>query len=384
MEPHKPLDRHSIMGSALLVSVILPVRNEAKSLPRLLSSLLRQDFPAGDFEIIVADGASTDNTRDIVRKAASESAVTVTLINNPGIRSGPGRNAGITAARGEYILFIDGHCHIPSPLLLRDTVLLFKQMHADCLCRPQPLLAPTNSSFGKAVAAARASVLGHGRDSLIYDMARSGFVDPASSGAAYHRSVFVKLGLYDESFDACEDVEFNTRVRKAGMRAYTDPRLAIFYEPRSSPSSLFKQMVRYGRGRTRLILKHADSASAGQIAPAILALWIAGALVAYLTRDHIGLWLQWTLLMPVALYLAIVFLSSIGLALKSSARLLYQGPAIYVAIHLGLGIGLLAESVRQARFFLTGKSLMLRAVGKAIVRTSRMLADKMLQMEPRA
>jgi glycosyltransferase involved in cell wall biosynthesis len=369
--------------SSISVSVILPVRNEAKSLPALLTSLLQQDFPANRFEIIVADGVSTDNTRDIVRNFASKSPVTITLVDNPGIRSGPGRNAGVGVARGEYILFIDGHCHIPSTQLLRDTILLFKQTQADCLCRPQPLLAPTKSGFGAAVAAVRASVLGHGRDSLIYDMTRSGFVDPASSGAAYRRSVFTKLGAYDQSFDACEDVEFNTRVRKSGMSAYTDPRLAVFYEPRSSLSSLIRQMLRYGRGRAKLVFKHPDCASPGQLAPPLLTLWIAGALLASVSPIHIAAWVRWTLFAPIALYLVSMLFSSLFLARKLAGRIFYHAPAIYLAIHIGLGIGIWTETIRRVALLFTQRSS-LRTMGSSLLKLSRMLANKMLQMEPRA
>lgn len=363
------------------ISVILAVRNEAKSLPALLTSLLLQDLPTNQFEIIVADGASTDSTRSIVRDFASRSLVTITLVDNPGIRSGPGRNAGVSVARGEYILFIDGHCHIPSAQLLRDTILLFEQTQADCLCRPQPLLAPTKSSFGAAVAAVRASVLGHGRDSLIYDMSHCGFVDPASSGAAYRRTVFAKLGSYDPSFDACEDVEFNTRVRKSGMSAYTDPRLAVFYEPRSSLASLTRQMLRYGRGRARLIFKHVDCASPAQLAPALLVLWIVGALLASVSPIHIAAWLRWTLFAPVGLYLISALFSSIVLASKSGGRLFYLAPAIYLAIHLGLGAGLWTEIIRRLTFIQTS---FLGTIGSSLLKLSRVLANKVLQMEPRA
>lgn len=329
-----------------LISIIVPARNEAKSLSALLASLVAQDLPPSDFEIIVADGASTDSTREIVRRAASESLVPVRLIDNPGIHSGPGRNAGLRVARGEFILFIDGHCLIPSVSLLRDTLLLFRQTNAACLCRPQPLLARTCSSFGKAIAAVRASALGHGRDSLIYDLTVSGFVDPASSGAAYRREVFAKIGNYDESFDACEDVELNTRVRKNGMSAYTDPRLAVFYEPRSNLSSLIKQMIRYGTGRARLFKKHPDSASVGQLAPSILVAYILAFLSCAIARFPQLVWLRATICAPVLVYLAVVILSSAALVRRSGFKILYRAPLIYFAIHIGLGLGILAETIR--------------------------------------
>ena len=252
------------------ISVILPVRNEVRSLGRLLDQLLQQTYPADRFEILIADGRSNDGTRELVERKASTAAVAIRVVDNPGIRSGAGRNAGVAAATGEIILFIDGHCEIPSPHLLQDTVNLLEETGADCLCRPQPLIAFSPQGVGRIIADVRASALGHGRDSLIYNMSHSGFVHPASSGATYRRPVFERLGMYDESFDACEDVEFNTRVAAAGYKAYTDPRLSVYYEPRNSFRGLFRQMMRYGIGRVRLARKHPESASLSQWAPAVL------------------------------------------------------------------------------------------------------------------
>ena len=127
-------------------------------------------------EILVADGRSNDGTREAGRAKASTAAVAIRVVDNPGIRSGAGRNAGVAAATGEIILFIDGHCEIPSPHLLQDTVILLEETGADCLCRPQPLIAFSPQGVGRIIADARASALGHGRDSLIYNMSHSGFV----------------------------------------------------------------------------------------------------------------------------------------------------------------------------------------------------------------
>ena len=331
--------------SRFKISIILPVRNESRCLPGLLQSLVNQDFPQQNFEIIVADGGSNDGTREVVSRFAKTSPVRVLLVDNPKIRSGPGRNAGARAARGDIIMFLDGHCELPSRTLLRDTVTILDETKAECLCRPQPLLASTNSAQGRRIALTRASALGHGRDSLIYDMEFSGFVDPASSGATYRREVFDQLGYYDENFDACEDVEFNTRLRKAGMKAYTDPRLAVYYEARSTVHGLFRQMNRYGRGRVRLAIKHADGISLSQFAPLILLLMFACAPAALLLT---GFWKIAVLAAPI-LYLVVVLGSSIHLARRQGRVFLWQAPPIYLAIHLGLGWGMLLEMLSQAR-----------------------------------
>lgn len=331
------------------ISIILPVRNEARSIGRLLDQLLDQTYPANCYEILVADGRSTDRTRELVQSKARESAAPIRIIDNAGIRSGAGRNAGVAASTGEIILFIDGHCEIPSPRLLEDTVLLMEETGADCLCRPQPLIAFSPTGTGRIIADARASTLGHGRDSLIYDMAHAGFVHPASSGATYRRELFDHLGPYDESFDACEDVEFNTRVANAGYKAYTDPRVAVYYEPRRSFSGLFRQMMRYGAGRVRLARKHPASASLSQWAPAVLLGILGIGVLAALAAILAGSWIPAILAVPAALFLLLTIAASIDLGRRHGLQHALFGPVAYCTIYAGLGSGMIAELLRFQR-----------------------------------
>jgi len=330
------------------ISVILPVRNEARSIGALLDQLAGQAYPPDRYEILVADGQSTDGTRHLVQARAALSAAPIRLIDNPGIRSGAGRNAGVAAATGEIVLFIDGHCEVPSPRLLQDTVDLMRETGADCLCRPQPLIAFSPAGIGRIIADARASTLGHGRDSLIYNMTHSGFVHPASSGATYRRELFERLGPYDESFDACEDVEFNTRVADAGYKAYTDPRVAVYYEPRRSFIGLFRQMKRYGTGRVRLSRKHPASASLSQWAPAVLLALLAAGIAGCIAAAVLNSWIPALLAVPAATFLLMILAASADLGRRHGARHALLGPFAYCAIYGGLGAGMWMELLRPA------------------------------------
>lgn len=327
------------MGPKIKISIIMPVRNEAKSLPGVLRQLQEQEINPAEVEIIIADGCSEDATVAVAEQAAKSSRLDIRVVPNNAIRSSAGRNAGFRVARGEVIVFLDGHCYLPSKKLLADTLRLIELTGADCLCRPQPLFAPSAAVPGRVIAAARASWLGHGLDSLIYNIELSGFVDPASSGATYRRSALEAIGPYDEQFDACEDVELNVRLRKAGMRAYTHPSLAVYYEPRGTLRGLFAQMLRYGRGRVRLAARHPDTLSPGVIAPAILVPAAAAAAASIFLPGAIKLLLA----APFVLYLIIVVLASIQLTAKNGLSYLFLGPLAYLATHFGLGCGLFAE-----------------------------------------
>src|SRR5205085_6312603 len=168
------------------ISVVVPVRNEEANIARVLGALMSQNYPDDRFELLIADGNSTDDTRKVVESWIGEHS-NIRLLENPAHLSSAGRNVGVRSSRGELIVFVDGHCRIPNKNLLADTASLFAATAADCLCRPQPLEADGNNAFQKAVAAARASALGHGRDSTIYSTELEGFVNPTSSGASYRK-----------------------------------------------------------------------------------------------------------------------------------------------------------------------------------------------------
>src|SRR2546428_982776 len=72
---------HSRIGARDLVSIIMPVRNEAASIVACLQAVLAQDYPADAFEVIIADGMSDDGTRAKIRELAERDA-RVRLIDN--------------------------------------------------------------------------------------------------------------------------------------------------------------------------------------------------------------------------------------------------------------------------------------------------------------
>ena len=324
------------------ISVVIPVRNEEKHIATVLDELIAQDYPADRFEIIVADGNSTDRTASTVNEFARSADVKIVCLPNPAQLSSAGRNVGVTSSLGEYVLFVDGHCRIMSRTLLRDLAAIFKESRADCLCRSQPLDAPDITPMQKIIADVRGTTLGHGLDSTIYSQNLHGFIDPTSSGAAYRRGVFDSIGLYNENFDACEDVEFNYRVKKQCFRSYIDPRLKVHYYPRASLSGLWKQMARYGRGRFRFVREHPDALSVGQLLPAAMLGWfIAGGIVSVFSSV-----VAKVLLTSLVLYAGMVLAFSIGLGLRRGWRHLLVAPAIYPVIHFGLGWGFLLEALR--------------------------------------
>jgi succinoglycan biosynthesis protein ExoA len=345
--PHAPgFPRLADIPAAVVpfVSFIVPVRNEAGFIADTLEQLLAQDYDPARYEIIVADGGSTDATPVIVRELQGRHA-NLHLVDNPALWSSAGRNAAIEAARGDVIVLVDGHCDLGNRRYLADLVDAFERSGADCIGRPQPLDVSLATPLQRTIAAARASRLGHHPDSFIYSSEEQ-FVRPQSVAIAYRREVFETVGVFDEAFDACEDVEFNHRVDRAGLKCFFSPRVAVRYHPRASLRGLFRQMVRYGRGRVRLLRKHPETFTPMGFIPAVFVLGLLlGPLLAWFVP-----FLRVLYLGCLAVYGTAVLATTVALACKARQwRMLPWGPPVFLAIHGGAGAGILLEWLRPGK-----------------------------------
>ncbi len=345
---------------ALLITVIMPVRNEAKHIERTLAQLVEQDYDRQRFEIIVVDGQSSDGTPERVAKFA-ERYKNVRLYTNPRRLGSAARNIALRHARGDVVVIVDGHCELEDNRYLAKLASAFDRSGADCIGRPQPLDVAGATALQRAIAAARSSRLGHHPDSYIYS-SREGFVPAKSVAVAYRRSVFEQLGPFDERFDACEDVEFNHRIDRAGLRCYFTPDAAVHYAPRDSLGGLFRQLVRYGRGRVRLFRKHRDAFSWGMMPPAIL----VGGLVVGLVPCLFSSAAVAAYVVAVAVYAITISLSAAAIAFRNgNGRLLPSVSLVLVTIHVACGTGVLREAILGTRMRpdTVGRSSRLRSEG---------------------
>lgn len=325
------------------VSVVLPVRNEGRFIGSVLQELAEQDFPRDEYEVIVVDGQSTDDTIAIAAKYCDRFN-RFQIIENPKRLSAAARNLGYRTATGEFILYVDGHCRIPSKRLLIDMAAIFRHNNVDVLCRPQPQTAGPQTYFQQAVSLARSSALGHALDSTIYSD-KERIVPAASSGAMYRREVFDRVGEFDERFDACEDVEFNTRIDKAGLKAMISPKLMIEYAARTNLRGLFRQLYRYGYGRWQLFRKHPSTLGIGTLIPVLFVLGILALPFAWLVSLKAGLIIS----VPYVFYLITTFAISLGIARKNRKSLIFILPLIFFTIHFSFGLGFIAAVVRSQR-----------------------------------
>src|SRR6187399_3090677 len=135
----------------MMVSVIVPCRNERGHIREFLDSLLAQDLdPDCEVEILVADGMSDDGTREILREIAAIHS-NVRIADNPGRIVSTGLNAAIEASSGDLIIRMDAHT-VYAPDYIRECVRASTKSKADNV--GGPWVAKGRGLLGRAIASA--------------------------------------------------------------------------------------------------------------------------------------------------------------------------------------------------------------------------------------
>jgi succinoglycan biosynthesis protein ExoA len=317
------------------VTIAMPSFNEERYIEACLRSALRQDYPADRFEVLVADGRSTDRTREITTRVGAEDP-RVALVDNPARLQAAGMNEAIRRARGDVIVRMDVHCEY-APDYVRRCVEALERTGADNVGGAQRAQAET--SFQRALCAALDSPLGVGGAS--YRSAENeGWVDTVFLGA-FRRRVFETVGMYDPGAFTNEDAELNQRIHDAGGKVYLSRDIVVFYHPRQSFRALARQYFKYGQGRARTLVKHGRFLS---IRPAIPAgMVLAGA--ALLATS----WLQPFTPLCASLYGALTGVEAVRVGRRGGVAQIPTVWAIFPVLHVSHGVGFLSGIARFLR-----------------------------------
>lgn len=260
------------MTLPLAVSIVVPVRNEELHLRACLDSLVRQDYP-GPLEILVVDGRSSDHTRDIVAEFQRLHPHLRCLDNPAGIVP-TAMNIGIRSSRADVLIRADGHNLYP-PDYVANSVRLLERTGADNVGGPV-CTVPAGDSFGaRLVAAVLCNPFGVGNSG--FRTGGAGFVDTVPFGA-FRRSLFDRIGLYDETLVRNQDNELNARIRNAGGRIYLAPELATCYHPVASYAALLGYAYRMSRWHLYTLSRNARALSLRHLAPALFVLGLVALL----------------------------------------------------------------------------------------------------------
>jgi succinoglycan biosynthesis protein ExoA len=251
------------------VSVVIPARNEERTIGLVLDALHGQTYPAERMEVIVADGRSTDSTREkIDSHARSRAGWRLRWIDNPGLSAPAGLNAGLREAGGEVILRMDAHA-VPDPDYVEQCVRVLERTGCDGAGGAIVIQPGGSGVVARAIAAAVADPFATG--GVRYRSGgEEGEVDTVPF-AAFRRDVFRRVGRFNEQVPVNEDYEFNYRVRAAGGRIYFSPAIRSRYIARGDLAALAKQYFFYGRQKAVMLSFHPKSVRVRQLIPALFA-----------------------------------------------------------------------------------------------------------------
>jgi succinoglycan biosynthesis protein ExoA len=322
-----------------LVSIIIPCRNEEKTIGLLLEALAGQTYPSSRLEILVVDGLSADGAVARVQDfAARHPDLSVRVIENPRQVIPAALNLGITQAKGEYIIRMDAHA-IPAQDYISHCLELLSTQMADNVGGRWVIVPGADTPLAQAIALAVSHPFGAG-DALYRYGRHAAYVDTVPFGA-FRRSLFDRVGLYDEGLLTNEDYDLNYRIRQNGGRIYFSPDIVTAYYARNSLLTLARQYFRYGWWKVRMLYKYPASIRWRQLVPP---LFVAGL---------IGLGCGALIYPPAALMgggLALCYVLSNGLVSSMITRRQRIGwrtamalPLAFATIHLCWGLGFWAS-----------------------------------------
>lgn len=240
------------------VAIVIPTLNEERFISRCLNSIIKQTYEFEKMDVMIIDGGSKDNTKDIVAKY-QKSHQNIRFIENTKKIQSVAFNIGIKNSTAPYIIRLDAHAEYDSKYIY----LCIENLKQDekrgnvggrwnILPFNHSLWAQANailnhSRFGIGGAAFRVSNEAHNTDSVPF--------------GAFPRKIIEEIGGMREDLPRGEDNEYNSRIRKAGYKIFFDPNIISSYFARPTLGASCKQM--YANGNSIGYLYYIDREAIG-------------------------------------------------------------------------------------------------------------------------
>jgi succinoglycan biosynthesis protein ExoA len=318
------------------VTVVLPVRNEGAFIRRSLGSVLAQDYPDSLLEVIVADGMSSDGTREEVRQLQKVHP-NLQLIDNLGKIVPTGLNAAIAQARGDIIVRVDGHCEI-APDYVRRCVANLETAGVEAV--GGPLITVGETPLAEVIATAMSTSFGVGDSAFRTTSNRTVLTDTVAF-PAYTRAILERAGPFDEELVRNQDDEFNYRLRRLGARVLLASDVTARYYSRASLGRLWRQYFQYGYWKVRVMQKHPLQMRPRQFVPPLFVTALSSALILAPFSSAA----QIAACVVAGSYSAANLGCSCFVAHRRGWRLLPRLPVVFAILHIAYGAGFLAGLV---------------------------------------
>ncbi len=327
--------------SQTLVSVLIPMWNEQRHIAATLDSLLAQE---GDvrLEILIADGASTDDSVAVVEEYQRRHA-NIVLLHNPSRSTAIGRNLCLERSRGEIVLNFSAHALAPPEcvgILTRKLLAAPVEVAGVGVAN----VSPEDDSFSACViGVVYASLLGGVKNVDQNARFERDTEVPSVAFTAYRAREIKSVGGFDPLFWCGQDFELNYRLGQAGYKLLFTPDAVVYRYNRASVKAFWRQMTRYGTARGLILRKHPASFRWSYLVPSLFLFYsVVGALMSAVSSA-----VAMGFLLSMAAYACLGWGSS--LLVSRDLLPVLVSPLFYFIMHIGYGYGLI-KAAGQRRF----------------------------------
>lgn len=239
-------------------SVVIPAYNACKTLPDTLIALRNQSVSPSDYEVIVVDDGSTDDTAALAKSFGAN------CISQPNKGPAAARNHGVRVAIGEIILFTDADC-VPDHDWIKQMTLPFQNEETIGV-------KGAYRTRQTELAARFAQAEFEDRYDLLQKVDAIDMVDTYS--AAFRREIFVKIGFFDESFPVAnnEDTELSYRMCAEGYRLEFNPEALVYHWHQNSFAKYLRLKFKRGYWRMVVYRKYPEKAFKDTYTPIVIKL----------------------------------------------------------------------------------------------------------------
>lgn len=313
------------------ITVIIPTMNCEKDLEECMIALKNQKFR--DFEILVVDGHSKDNTVGIAKKYGAK------VIFDEGATRASACNRALENVSTPYIAFTDADC-LPPPNWLERIIEDFEEN--DVASVGGANFSPdSDNDFAKCVDIVYSSrfVTGTARYGKVYNEITEIEHNPGCNSA--YNMKFIEGIKFDESLPTAEDVVFDYEIRKRGGKIIFDPNIGMPHKRRNNLKGFWKQIYRYGLGRAIANKKYKELASIFHVLPSIaiilLPIYIIFSIIFWIFFSPVFLYLLFALLL--SYFLLCLYGSATSYSRYKNVRRIIKAAFLIPVAHLAWGIG---------------------------------------------
>lgn len=316
------------------ISIVIPCRNEEKFIGKCLDSIIDNNYPEENLEVLVMDGRSVDRTRDIIMEYTKKYPF-IKLLDNPEKVTPIAMNRGIREAKGDYIMVLSSHSKVDQNFIKANAEGLGR-FTADCVGGTLVTLSANESPVAQAIALGQSHPFGVGNSYFRIGTKEPKYVDTVPFGC-YRKEVFRKFGFFDEDLVRNQDDEFNFRLNKNGGKVLLVPGIVSYYHARDSLLKLWKMYYQYGYFKPLVARKVKAVLTWRQLMPACFVGSLITSIIFSLIMQQF-IWLPGLLMFS---YLATNLAFSLSIARKKGIRYFFVMPPVFTALHFSYGIGYL-------------------------------------------